>query len=49
MVLGLIFCRILAYEANVLPSVLAGKFVKSDLCQQMVTVSVRRCAMTAGD
>lgn len=44
MVLGLIFCRILAYAANVLPSVkiskLAGKLVKSDLCQQMLTVSV---------
>lgn len=53
MVLGILFCRILAYAANVLPSVqiweLAGKLVKSDLCQQMVTVSVTRCAMTAGD
>lgn len=41
MVLGLFFCRILAYAANV-PSVqfskLGDKFVKSALCQQMVTV-----------
>lgn len=51
-ILGIIFCRIFPYVANVLPSVQIsklGKFVKSDLCQQMGTVSVTRCAMTAGD